>query len=122
MKEKIHKITKVLAREVDYMSLEFAKARQNGTLDLDQWTEFEVAEPLSGKSNYTMVPNDFYKRLALAMLRVVAPCPDCYGTGYGPISPDFIGDESGTMIIGTCSVCQLCNGTRIDPNYALGEP
>lgn len=117
----IDKIAKALAKEVDCMAQEFTKARQDGTLNLDQWTEFEVADPLPGKINYTMMPKGFYRRLALAALRVVAPCPECQGTGYGPIAPDFIGDESGTMTIGTCSACQLCGGTGVDLNYERNE-
>lgn len=114
----IDKIAKALAKEADRMGEEFLVSRRDKTLDIDQWFEFEIAEPLPGKVNYTLVPNDFYERLALAALRVIAPCPECHGT---PLTPDFIGDESGAMIIGTCSACQLCNGTGVDPSYAIGK-
>lgn len=112
--------TKAIIDEVDAMSREFYNLRKSGALgrvfDNDEWIEFEVAESLSG-TNYTMVPKNFYERLTLAVLRVVAPCPQCRGTGIGPIAPDFLGDKSEKMTVGTCSFCELCRGTGVDPSF-----
>jgi len=112
--------TKAVIDEIDMMAREFNDLRKSGGLsrafDNHEWIEFEVAESLSG-TNYTMVPQNFYERLALAALRIAAPCPKCRGTGFGPIAPDFLGDKSEKMTVGTCSMCQLCGGMGIDPNF-----
>jgi hypothetical protein len=55
------------------------------------------------------------------MLRAVAPCPECRGSGYGEMKPDFIGDNPKTMKIGTVSICSLCHGSGVDPNYHPDE-
>lgn len=68
---------------------------------------------------------DFCYKIALNTLRITNPCPRCGGSGCGPIAPDFIGDRSEEMTIGTCSACEHCDGTGIDPqemeNIAVRE-
>lgn len=111
---------KAIIDEIDMMAHEFNDLRKSGKLgrvfDNHEWLEFEVAESLSG-TNYTLVPKDFYERLALAALRIAAPCPKCRGTGFGPIAPDFLGDKSEKMKTGTSSFCLFCHGAWIDPNF-----
>jgi len=116
----IEDCTKAVIGEIDAMSREFDNLRKSGKLsrvfDNHEWIEFEVAESLSG-TNYTLIPQNFCERLALIVLRIAAPCPKCRGTGYGPMSPDFIGDDPQTMKVGTVSVCLFCGGLGVDPNF-----
>ena len=46
----------------------------------------------------------------LEILRKAFPCPDCKGTGYTEMKPDFAGDNPKTMKIGTVSYCEQCKG------------
>jgi hypothetical protein len=104
-----------IAVEIEYMAETFRNDRSGC---VDTWDEFEVAEALV-PSHYTLVPPHFYERLAQAVLRTVAPCPTCRGRGHGEIAPDFIGDDPRTMTIGTVSMCQLCGGNGVDPNFRI---
>ena len=55
------------------------------------------------------------------MLRAVAPCPSCRGQGHSDMQPDFLGDDPKAMKIGTVSICSLCHGSGIDPNFKPDE-
>ena len=51
--------------------------------------------------------------------RITGPdaCPACRGTGRSEPLPDFEGDDPKTMTVCTVSLCQLCGGSGVDPNY-----
>jgi len=103
-----------ISSAVEEMAEEFSADR--GRL-CNEWTDFEVAPSLR-MDRTTLVPPDFYRRLARAALRAVAPCPACRGTGHTDPLPDFEGDDPKTMRVCTMSFCQLCGGSGVDPNYS----
>jgi len=105
----LDRIAAAVEKESIRISDEFDKERERGEIDFDKWVSFEVATSLD-MNNYTLVPLDYFKRLARAALRELHPCSACNGTGLTPMAPDFIGDDPKTMTIGTCSYCEKCSG------------
>ncbi len=69
----IDRAAKAIRDEIERMAEEFDADR--GRL-CNEWTDFQVAQAING-TNYTLVPPDFYERLARAVLLTIAPCTDC---------------------------------------------
>lgn len=64
----VDRVVKALEDEIERMAEEFDANR--GRL-CNEWLDFEVAQALPGHMNYTLVPRDFYERLARAVLRTM---------------------------------------------------
>jgi len=62
----VARVAKALEDEVEAMQDEFDADRHRLC---NEWVDFEVAEALAGHMNYTLVPRDFYERLARAVLK-----------------------------------------------------
>ena len=105
----LDRIANAVEKESSRISDEFDEDRDNQRIDWDNIVEFEVARSLYG-NNYTLIPTDYFRRLAWAALRELHPCDACNGTGFTPMAPDFIGDDPKTMTVGTCSYCEKCGG------------
>ncbi|MFA5054292.1 MAG: hypothetical protein WC565_09550 [Parcubacteria group bacterium] len=69
----VDRAAKAIRDEIERMAEEFDADR--GRL-CNEWTDFQVAQAING-TNYTLVPPDFYERLARAVLLTIAPCTDC---------------------------------------------
>jgi len=62
----LDRAAKAIRDEIEHMAEEFDADR--GRL-CNEWLDFEVAQALPGHMNYTLVPLDFYERLARAVLK-----------------------------------------------------
>ena len=63
-------VAAAIGRAIEEMGDEFDANRHEC---LETWTDFEVAQAINGP-NYTLVPRDFYERLAAAALEAMADC------------------------------------------------
>ena len=63
-------VAAAIGRAIEEMADEFDANRHEC---LKTWTDFEVAQAINGH-NYTLVPRDFYERLAAAALEAMADC------------------------------------------------
>jgi hypothetical protein len=101
-------------------ALEASMKKQNqwlGDLIYEQELEHDdVADAIERLVLKLAVERDQRKHYQ-GLLRSIAPCPECRGLGHSGMQPDFIGDDPKTMTIGTVSICQLCHGAGVDPNY-----
>lgn len=68
----IDRAAKAIGDEIECMADEFDADRHEC---LKTWMYFEVAPAYD--PNYTLIPPDFYERLARAVLLTIVPCTDC---------------------------------------------
>lgn len=67
----VARVAKALEDEVEAMREEFNANRHELC---QEWVDYEVATTAPGRLNYTLVPRDFYERLARAVLRERGGC------------------------------------------------
>ena len=138
-------VAAAIGRAIEEMGDEFDANRHEC---LETWTDFEVAQAINGP-NYTLVPRDFYERLAKAALEAVANCVQI--SGSVDVSPhscsqiagcsrdanngetrttDAKSGQSGTIgdqivpVTGPCA-CPACRGTGLSeplPDFEGDDP
>jgi hypothetical protein len=70
----VDRAAKAIGDEIERMAEEFDADRHRLC---QEWVDFQVAGALPGHLNYTLIPPDFYERLARAVLLTIVPCTDC---------------------------------------------
>ena len=106
-------LAQVIRDEIQAMRDEFDVNRH---VLCTKWIEFEVAETIPGKFQYTLVPPDFEKRIAKAVLKNIEVCPECGGEGSYETSIGGDGFDGRCCAVADVEVeCLECNGVGFIP-------